>query len=287
MKSRKNEHVYCEGYVTINDEEAEDVEEKIIEFKIIAKENENITLSGCVNINTIDDDEPDFKYKNLQGVYTPQRCWDIQSETSSKLDEEERMIRENICNKVNMDVCNDYTENAQCLWDFQNENKTIERDSYYLIINEGAKMECEIVEHPEIDSYMVELIPKFNGKKIDLVTYMKETSTDFDPWYVDDGKDYIEDGKIFFEMSSDYWEDSDSAQDRLKDVNEEARSIYAMFLTKELGIYSKYGEVMEQLMDANCDDEWLFKMSQMVNKSDEELDSFLKAEGFIDEELDY
>lgn len=81
--------------------------EKIVDFKIIAKENENITLTGCVDINTIDDDEPDFEYANSQEFYTPQRYWDIQAETSWKLDEEEQMIRENICNKVDADVCGD------------------------------------------------------------------------------------------------------------------------------------------------------------------------------------
>ena len=138
--------------ITLNEfkeEETDDVEEKIVEFKIISKENENISLTGCVDINTIDDDEPDFEYANAQGFYTPQRYWDIQSETSWKLDEKERLNREYICNKVDADVCGDYSENAQCLWDFRDENITIERDSYYLIINEGVKMECEIIERPD------------------------------------------------------------------------------------------------------------------------------------------
>lgn len=123
------------------EETDDDVEEKIVEFKIIVKENQNITLTGCVDINTIDDDEPEFEYANSQGFYSPQRHWDIQAETSWKLDEKERLNREHICNKIDADVCGDYTENAQCLWDFQDENKTIERDSYYLIINDDEKLE--------------------------------------------------------------------------------------------------------------------------------------------------
>ena len=87
-------------------------------------------------------------------------------------------------------------------------------------------------------------------------------------------------------MSKDYWDD-DCKEERLAEVNEEARRIYARALTRELGIYAKYGDVMEQFMDDYYENDWLFKMSQMVDKSDEELDTFLRQEGLIDEELEY
>lgn len=245
----------------------------MVEFKLISKNDSRIYLKGSVDFDGEMLDEGEWEYEQNNGLFDSHipSYWKVDGENLS--DEFEVFLGEI-----------DWEMFRQYLYDFKDENKTVDFFGNQLIINDGAKMECEIVEHPKIDSYMVELIPKFNGEKIDLTTYMKETSTDFDPWYVDDGTDYIEDGKIFFEMSSDYWEDSDSAQDRLEDVNEEARSIYAMVLTKELGIYSKYGEVMEQLMDNYYDNEWLFKMSQMVNKSDEELDAFLREEGLINKE---
>ena len=45
---------------------------------------------------------------------------------------------------------------------------------------------------------------------------------------------------------------------------------------------------MEQSLEHDCenDDNYLFKLSQLIGKSDDELDSFLINEGYIDCELD-
>ena len=247
--SNKNENVYCEGYVTINDEDAEDV---------------------------------DWYYWTGNG-YDSRPYYHHDSEQITGLTQEQS-------NEID-EFINDYMDDALWIDDAilqsdDDENGTYVRKNCTLIINEGAKMECKIEEHPEIDAYWVAVTPFFNGKRIPIMGYMDEMNIEFDPWNVNDVKSYIEHGKIFFEISKDYWDD-DFKEEVIDDVNEEARRIYAMYLTKELGIYSKYGDVMEQSMDDEYDNEWLFKMSQLVNKSDEELDTFLRQEGLIDEELEY
>lgn len=44
-----------------------------IYFKLVHKENKNVELIGCIDLCTIDDDEPDCEYMNNQGLWTQQR----------------------------------------------------------------------------------------------------------------------------------------------------------------------------------------------------------------------
>ena len=156
------------------------------------------------------------------------------------------------------------------------------------IINEGAKMECEIRElEPNTPQYageyIVEVIPKWNGETIDdFAEYMNEFGEEFDPWDVDDDSSCVENGHIYFEMSKDYW-DEDFRDELMDDVNEEARRIFARILTWRLGIYAKYGDVMEQALDDDYTEEWLQKLAFVT---DDTLEAFLREEGLIDEELE-
>ena len=248
ITSNKNQKVYCEGNVIIHDEVAADVV---------------------------------WSYWNGNEYQSTPFYHHDEEEITGRTDKQDGEIDQFI---------NDYRDDA--LWidtvilqSNEDENRTYVRENCTLIINEGAKMECEIIERPDIDSYWVEVIPRLNGEKVNLARYMSDMNEEFDPWDVDDGKSYVENGRIFFEISKDYWDD-DLKEEVMNDVNEEARRIYARALTYELGIYPKYGDVMEQSMDNDYNDEWLFKLSQMVGKSDEELDAFLRKEGYIDEELE-
>lgn len=53
-------------------------------------------------------------------------------------------------------------------------------------------------------------------------------------------------------------------------------SHYARQLTRNLGVYAKYGDLMEQALDDSYDNAWLFKLS---NVTDDTLDTFLINEG--------
>jgi len=249
--------------------------ETIIEFEVTYKEN---CISGNMNINEADDEKPlnFYEYNNEEQKQFPHNPYDTDSE--EWVDYE--LLKETISTNPLF---------IQYLVDFAEENKSIvldtrTDDNIILNINEGAKMECEIKETYDFKGdYVVEIVPVFNGEKIDLVQYMGEMNEIFDPWDTN-GFCEIENRCIYFEISKDYY-DADLKEDVLNDINEEARRIFARALTRELGIYSKYGEVMEQALDDHYENGWLFKLSQMVDKSDKELDAFLRYEGYIDDEL--
>lgn len=257
-------------------------EEFDVNFKIVSNKNEKVYVEGYVTINDEESEDVDWYYwTGTQYQQSPYYHHDEEEITGLTTEQNDEI------DKFKVDYMEDaFWIDTSILQSDADENRTYVRENCTLIINEGAKMECEIKERPDIDSYWVAVTPFFNGKRIPIMGYMDEMNIEFDPWNVNDSKSYIEHGKIFFEISKDYWDD-DFKEEIIDDVNEEARRIYAMYLTRELGIYAKYGEIMEQSMDDHYEDDWLFKMSQLVNKSDEELDAFLREEGYIDDELDY
>ena len=258
-----------------------------VHFKIVSNKNENVYIEGYVDINDEEAEDVEWYYYDAQGFATQHMFVEHNQVDGFKGPTYEQ--------QVEIDTFrDDYAADAlwidECiLQSEEDENRTYLRENCTLIINEGAKMECEIREPDaflNMGDYVVEVIPFFNGKRVGIASYMAETFEEFDPWDAEDNWSFIKNGSIFFEMSKDYWDD-DCKEERLAEVNEEARRIYARALTRELGIYAKYGDVMEQFMDDYYENDWLFKMSQMVDKSDEELDTFLRQEGLIDEELEY
>lgn len=260
-------------------EESDEFESINVDFKIVSNDNK-VSIEGYVEINDEDAEDVDWYYWTGQGYQSHPYYQHTQEDISGLTDEQNDEIDA---------FSNTYMEDA--LWintvilqSNEDENRTYIRKNCTLIINEGAKMECEIKEPVEYrGDYIVELIPKFNMEIIeDFAEYMNEFSEEFDPWDVDDGSSCVENGHIYFEMSKDYW-DEDFRDELMNDVNEEAMKIFAHILTWRLGIYSRYGEQIEQEMDYDPDDEWIFKMSQHVNDSEEELDEFMRSEGFIDD----
>ncbi|MBQ6220064.1 MAG: hypothetical protein IJH63_10005 [Methanobrevibacter sp.] len=246
ITSNKNPNMYVEGYVTINDEEATDVDWYY--WKGSGYESQRVILHDEVQINGAT-----FEQEN--------EIWEFESDL---VDDDEWIT--NIILQSNDD-----------------ENRTYVRENLTLLINEGAKMECEIKELPCREDYLVEVIPKWNGKTInDFAEYMNEFGEKFDPWDVDDDSSYVEKGHIYFEISKDYW-DVDFRDEIIDDVNEEARRIFARILTYRLGIYAKYGDVMEQALDGDYDENWLQKLAFVT---DDNLDEFLRDQGLIDEELE-
>ena len=177
----------------------------------------------------------------------------------------------------------DWAEFRELLLDNTDNNKSIDCGDYILHINEGAKMECSIYESPsDSNEFLVEVIPFFNCEKIELAEYLTEFSKRFDPFGVDEPTSFVEKGHIFFEMSKSYFDnDEEERNDIMTAINDEARRLYAQSLSQELGIYAKYGETIEQLFESDYSDEWLYKVIQHLNDSDEELHEFLEEERLI------
>lgn len=113
--------------ITVVDENGEDItsqfsshDEKYVEFKIVGK-NCYYEIEGVIDIDTVDDDEPDVEYYDSQGFLTNQRIRLM--DNSAEAD------------RVEANVCGNYGEILQALWDFRNENKEIEFEKFCLVTN--------------------------------------------------------------------------------------------------------------------------------------------------------
>lgn len=93
---------------------------KWIEFKIVGK-NCHYEIEGVVEINSVDDDEPDIEYYDSQGFLTNQRYVSMDDSSDAQ--------------KVESNVCGSYSEILQTLWDLQDENRVVEFEKFHLIIN--------------------------------------------------------------------------------------------------------------------------------------------------------
>lgn len=96
---------------------------KWIEFKITGK-NCYYEIEGVIDINTVDDDEPDIEYYDSQGFLTNQRIRLMEDSPEAQY--------------VEANVCENSSEILQALWDLQDaENKRVEFEKFYLTINGG------------------------------------------------------------------------------------------------------------------------------------------------------
>ena len=99
---------------------------KYVEFKLINPEDERIYLKGNVDINTIDDDEPEFEYEQNDGTFDTHlpSYWKTRGEDLTD-------AFEVFLNIIDWEMFNQY------LWDFQDDNDTVNFQGNILIINEG------------------------------------------------------------------------------------------------------------------------------------------------------
>ena len=99
---------------------------KYVEFKLISSYDERIFLDGSVDIDTIDDDEPEFEFEQNDGTFNTQipHYWKTLGEDLS--DEFQNFIH-----------TIDWEMLKQFLWDFQDENATVNFYGDILIVNEG------------------------------------------------------------------------------------------------------------------------------------------------------
>ena len=99
----------------------EKMKEKLVEFKIIGKTC-YYEIEGVINVNTVDDDEPDIQYYDYQGFLKNQRCRYMEDSSEAQY--------------IESDVCGNSSEILQVFWDLQDEeNKKVEFKKFYLIIN--------------------------------------------------------------------------------------------------------------------------------------------------------
>ena len=94
--------------------------EKWVEFKITGKTC-YYKINGIINVNTVDDDEPDIEYYDSQGFLHNHRIRLMEDSSEAQFTE--------------ANVCENSSEILQALWDLQDKEKRVEFEKFYLIIN--------------------------------------------------------------------------------------------------------------------------------------------------------
>ena len=98
-----------------------------VEFKLISSQDERIFLDGNVDIDTIDDDEPEFEYMQNNGTYDTHLpiYWKVDGDDLS--DDFEVFVHSIEWERLN-----------QFLWDFRFERDVFDFQGNILIINNGV-----------------------------------------------------------------------------------------------------------------------------------------------------
>ena len=218
---------------------------KTIKFKIISNENKKIYQEGYVEVPEAVEEMPEWFYYDQNGFDVPRAFTHHDGIGLTQIgatDEQKSEIEKfnEIVFVDEIDFINDTILTAE-----ETENRTYVRNDITIIVNDGAKMECEIEEPANFrGDYIVELTPKFNGKNIYIAQYMQDTNETFDPYGGCDEYFTMENGKIYFEISKDYFEgDEEDKEYNIKIINDEARRIYAKKLTYVNG-YSNYHKLV-------------------------------------------
>ena len=100
---------------------------KYVCFKLISAKDERIYLNGSVDIDTIDDDEPEFEYEQNEGTFESHipTYWKTFGENLT--DDFDRFI-----DTIDWDMLKQY------LCDFQDDNVTLNFYGNILVINDGT-----------------------------------------------------------------------------------------------------------------------------------------------------
>lgn len=101
--------------------------EKYVGFKLISTKDERVYLNGSIDINPVDDDEPDYEFEQNDGTYSNHipSYWKTFGENLT--DDFDRFI-----DTIDWDMLKQY------LCDFQDDNVTLNFYGDILVINDGA-----------------------------------------------------------------------------------------------------------------------------------------------------
>ena len=228
--SNRNPEVYTEGYVTINDEEAEDVDWYYYDAQGMATSQMFVEHDGVDGFKGATDKQR-WEVEQFKGDYGEDAFW--------------------------IDEC--------ILQSDDDENKTHVRENLTLIINEGAEMECEVTETNDGDYWGI-LDFKFNGKRLGLdEDLMEELAENIDSTYAQEERyEILNDTSIACEISKNHYgvyEDDEyyieETNDVMKSHIEDAKKVFAKQLVRNLGVYSIASRIYEEkhgkLDESGCD----------------------------------
>ena len=242
----------------------EESEENWVGFKIVSKADDRIYLAGQFDISSYDEDTDlgDWEYEQNDGSYESHlpRYWKVDGESLSF--EYGAFID-----------CIDWDIFRQYLFDFADENKSIDMGTYFIHINEGATIEIDIEEEVGFDvmHHIAKLTFKYNRQPIEfdkniLTDLRKELIFDEDGFNINDGWSSV---RIIVPKFFDDEESIDEQDEIIQEWIEDVKQAFARQLSRDAGIYTDYGENIEQLVeeDIASDKEQMFLFNSAVSRN--------------------
>ena len=295
IKEELVEFINNGGEVSEKTKEAINYFEQIrIDFKIVSNRTPEVYTEGYVEINDAEAEDCDWYYYDAQGMPNTQFFVEHNGVDGFKgaTDKQKWEVEQ-----FRVDYAEEDWWMTQAILECdEDENRTYVRENLTIIINEGAEIESEIkeVETDSWNQYTVELIPKFNGTEINLAEFMNEKNIIFDPYGLgeDDANFSIENKHIYFEISKDWFEgdDKDREDNLTMYINPEVECIYKQYLTSKLGVYGIasviYQEKYGKLDESGCDkfaSRWEqafedFDVAELYLISEEDVERIIKEE---------
>lgn len=242
----------------------EETEENWVGFKIVSKADDRIYLAGQFDINSYDEDTDmgDWEYEQNDGKMASHipAYWKVNGENLS-------FEYEQFIDSIDWEIFRQY------LFDFADENKSIDMGTYFLYINEGAIVEIDIEEEVGfgVMHHIAKLTFKYNRQPIEfdkniLTDLRKELIFDEDGFNINDGWSSV---RIIVPKFFDDEESIDEQDEIIQEWIEDVKQAFARQLSRDAGIYTDYGENIEQLVeeDIASDMKQMFSFSCAVNKN--------------------
>ena len=209
-----------------------------IEFKVVSNKNKNVYIEGYVTINDEDGEDVDWYYWTGNGHQTrpfyhhdQEKITGLTQEQSDEIDEFKNNYEED-----------SFWIDTAILQSNEDENGTYVRENCTLIINEGAQFEVEIEDYNSSEwdaQYYMAFTPKFNGDVIELdddiyfgdpFTYEETKVSEI---LCKNGAYIIEVPKIIFEDP----DETEAIEDIINEYKDAFEYAYIESLVRELGVF--------------------------------------------------
>lgn len=267
-----------------------------VDFKIVSNRNDEVYTEGYVNINDAEAEDCDWYYYDAQGMpntqfFVEHNGVDGFKGATDKQKWEVEQFRGDYAEE-------DWWMTQAILESDEDENRTYMRENLTLIINEGAEMECEVTETNDGD-YWGMLDFKFNGKRLGLdEDLMEELAENIDSTYAQEGRyEILDDTSIACEISKNHYgiyEDDkyyiEETNDVIKSHIEDAKKVFAKQLVRNLGVYGIASRIYEEehgkLDESACDkfaNNWEqafedFDVAELYLMTEEDVERIIKEE---------
>lgn len=263
IKEELVEFINNGGEVSEKTKEAINYFEQIrVDFKIVSNRNDEVYTEGYVEINDAEAEDVDWYYWNGSGYDSHRIIWHDGIEITGATVEQENEIAEfesDLMDEV------DWTTDV-ILQSDDDENRTYVRENLTIIINEGAAFEVEICKYEPLDfytrysnafeigrQYFMTFKPKYNGESVvNLIKEYLEYGILENPYTFntitantpntpnEDQADFNKDSiamevpKVCFEWEDDYEEDM--VDEILSEFKDALDSAYRKALVHNIGV---------------------------------------------------